>query len=97
MPPDVAYCYHTDGLLRNQNVIVMFLLETFIAAQESRDTAFEVLVKNPWIQKGKTSETMQNYYDMKTRGARARANEVLEQLQKKVAIAALDLLQHQAF
>ena len=76
---------HADGLLRNQNVIVMFLLETFIAAQESRDTAFEALVKDPWMQKGKTSETMQNYYDMKTRGARAKANELLEQLQKKVA------------
>ena len=76
---------HADGLLRNQNVIVMFLLETFIAAQESRDTAFEVLVKDPRIQNGKTSETMQNYYDMKTRGARAKASELLEQFQKKVA------------
>ena len=65
-------------------MIVMFLLETFIAAQESRDTAFEVLVKEPWIQKGKTSESMQNYYDMKTRGARVKANELLEQFQKKV-------------
>ena len=75
---------HADGLLRNQNVIVMLLLETFIAVQDSRDTAFEALVKDPWLQKGKTNETMQNYYDMKTRDARKKGNELLEQF-KKVA------------
>lgn len=76
---------HAHALLKNQDVLVMLLLETFIAAQEGRDTAFDALVKDPWIQKGKTNETMQNFYDMKTRDARAKANELLEQLKKKGA------------
>jgi len=75
---------HADGLLQNQNVLVMFMVEIFIAAQESRDTAFNVLVKDPWLQKGKTAETVQNYYDMKTRDARAKGNELLERFKKMV-------------
>ena len=63
----------------------MLLLETFIAAQHSRDTAFDVLVKDPWIQKGKTNETMQNFYDMKTSDVRKKANELLKQFKKVVA------------
>ena len=76
---------HADGLLQNQNVLVMFLVETFIAAQESRNTAFDALVKDPWLEKGKTPETMQNFYDMKTTDTRKKANELLEQFKKKVA------------
>ena len=76
---------HAHELLRDQKVTVMLLLETFIAAQHSRDTAFDVLVKDPWIQKGKTNETMQNFYDMKTLDARKKANELLEQFKRKVA------------
>ena len=60
------------------------MLEILIAAQESRDTAFKVLVKDPWLQKGKTAETVQNYYDMKTRDARAKGNELLERFKKMV-------------
>ena len=76
---------HADGLLSNQNVLVMLLLETFIAAQHGRDTVFDVLVKDPWILKGKTHETMRNFYDMKTTDTRKKANELLEQFKKKVA------------
>jgi hypothetical protein len=76
---------HTHGLLQNQNVMIMLMLEILIAAQESRDTAFNVLVKDPWLQKGKTAETVQNYYDMKTRDARAKGNELLERFKKMVA------------
>ena len=76
---------HADGLLRNQNVLVMFLVETFIAAQESRNTTFDALVKDPWLQKGKTDETMQNFYDMKTDNTRKKANELLKQFKKLVA------------
>ena len=76
---------HANGLLNNQNVLVMLLQETFIAAQESRDTTFDALVKDPWIAKGKTHETMQNFYDMKTRNARKKANELLEQFKKEAA------------
>src|SRR2546426_677246 len=50
-----------------------------------RATAFDALVKDAWLQKGQTNETMQNYYDMKTRDARAKANDLLEQFKKNVA------------
>ena len=70
---------------RIKNVIIKLMLEVFIAAQEGRDTTFEVLVKDPWLQKGKTTETVQNYYDMKTRDARAKGNELLERFKKIVA------------
>lgn len=76
---------HEAGLLNNQNVLVMLLQETFIAAQESRDTTFDTLVKDPWIEKGKTHETMRNFYDMKTRETRKKANELLEQFKKRAA------------
>ena len=76
---------HAHELLRDQKVTVMLLLETFIAAQHGRDTAFDVLVKDPWIQKGKTNETMQNFYDMKTDNTRKKANELLKQFKKLVA------------
>ncbi len=76
---------HAHGLLQNQNVMIMLMLEILIAAQESRDTAFNVLVKDLWLQKGKTAETVQNYYDMKTRDARAKGNELLERFKKMVA------------
>jgi hypothetical protein len=76
---------HAHGLLQNQNVTTLLMLEILIAAQESRDTTFNVLVKDPWLQKGKTAETVQNYYDMKTRDARAKGNELLERFKKMVA------------
>ena len=76
---------HAHGLLQNQNVTTLLMLETLIASQESRDTAFKVLVKDPWLQKGKTAETVENYYDMKTRDARAKGNELLERFKKMVA------------
>ena len=31
------------------------------------EIVFEELVKVPWMEKGKTAETMTNYFDMKTR------------------------------
>ena len=53
-------------VFRRQNVGLRLVREALIEARAGREVVFEELVKNPWIQKGKTDETMTNYFDMKT-------------------------------
>jgi hypothetical protein len=54
-------------LFRGQNVGLSLMQEAFIEARAGREVVFEELVKTPWMAKGKTKETMSNFFDMKTR------------------------------
>jgi hypothetical protein len=54
-------------IFSRQNVGLTLLREAFIEARAGREIVFEELVKDPWMEKGKTAETMANYFDMKTR------------------------------
>src|SRR5438046_1237488 len=38
--------------------------ETLIEARAGREISFEYLVETPWMEKGKTKETMSNFFDM---------------------------------
>jgi hypothetical protein len=53
-----------------QNVGLSLLREAFIETRVGREIVFEELVRDPWMEKGKTAETMTNYFDMKTRYVR---------------------------
>ena len=50
-----------------QNVGLSLLRESLIEARAGREIVFEELVEKEWLAKGKTKETMKNYFDMKTR------------------------------
>ena len=54
-------------MFRGQNVGIKLLQEALIEARAGREVVFEEWVENPWIAKGKTKETMCNFFDMKTR------------------------------
>jgi hypothetical protein len=56
-----------DLVFRRQNLGLKLQRETLIEARAGREVSFEALVETPWIEKGKTKETMSNFFDMKTR------------------------------
>lgn len=56
-----------EMVFRGQNIGLKLLRENLIEARAGREIVFEELVENPWIAKGKSKETMSNFFDMKTR------------------------------
>ena len=44
-----------------RDIGLMMLRETLIEARAGRDVAFEEIVRQPWLAKGKTRETMDNF------------------------------------
>lgn len=45
--------------------------------------SLEEIVRNPWLAKGKTRETMDNYFDMKSRNAIEYGDGALKEIKKK--------------
>ncbi len=43
------------------------LKEALTEARAGREIVFEELVEKPWMAKGKSKETMSNFFDMQTR------------------------------
>jgi hypothetical protein len=56
-----------EMVFRGQNIGLKLLRENLIEARAGREVVFEELVENQWIAKGKSKETMSNFFDMKTR------------------------------
>src|SRR5689334_21719192 len=56
-----------DLVFSRQSVGLRLLKEAVVEARSGREIVFEELVEKPWMEKGKTTETMKNYFDMKTR------------------------------
>lgn len=56
-----------ETAFRGQDVGLKLLRETLIEARAGREVVFEELVERPWIVKGKTKETMSNFFDLQTR------------------------------
>jgi len=69
----------------NQNLGLHLLRETLIEARASREVYFEDIVERPWLEKGKTAETMSNYFDLKTRDAIKHVDDVIEKIKKEEA------------
>ena len=58
--------------------------EVLIEACSARRIVFEELVEKPWMQKGKSKETMSNFFDLKTRNAAEYVDEVMASLKQDV-------------
>ena len=74
---------HEERSYMARDIGLMMLRETFIEARACRDVAFEEIVRNPWQAKGKTRETMDNYFDMKSRNAIEYVNGAIKEIKKK--------------
>lgn len=69
----------------NRNLGLRMLRETLIQARACRDVAFEEIVTKPWLEKGKTRETMANYFDAKTRHAEEFVENVIKEIKQDEA------------
>jgi hypothetical protein len=69
-------------VLKRQSVGLRLLKETVIEARSSREIVFEELVEKPWMAKGKSKETMNNYFDMKSGTAREYVDGVIAKIKR---------------
>jgi hypothetical protein len=58
-------------IFQDQTLGLSLLREALIEARSAREIVFEELVEKPWLQKGKSKETMCNFFDMKTQMPRS--------------------------
>jgi hypothetical protein len=72
-------------VFRRQTVTFGVLRETVRVARAGREGYFEVIVERPWLEKGKTRETMKNYFDMKTRNTIDYVDQVINRIKKEEA------------
>jgi len=72
-------------VFRRQTVDFKLLREAVIEARAGREVAFEELVAQSFKEKGHTRESINNYFDMKTGGAREYVNGLVATIQKEEA------------
>ena len=65
-----------------QSVGLRLLKEAVIEARSGRETVFEELVEKPWMAKGKSKETMSNFFDMKSRNAREYVDGLIAEIKR---------------
>jgi hypothetical protein len=63
-----------------EGVGLRLLKEAVIKARSGREIVFEELVEKPWMAKGKSKETMTNFFDMKSRYAREYVDGVIAKI-----------------
>jgi hypothetical protein len=56
-----------ETVFRGQNIGLKLLQEALIEARAGREVVFEKLVEKQWLAKGKSKETMSNFFDLQTR------------------------------
>ena len=56
-----------------------------IETRGCREVVYEENIRKPCIAKGKTRETMDNFYDMRTRTATENVEGVIKEIKKKAA------------
>ena len=78
-----------DLVFRGQNVSLSLLQEALIEARAGRKVVFEELVERQWIAKGKTKETMSNFFDLHTRQAKDYVHGVATRLTTWITVSAL--------
>lgn len=71
-------------IFRDQTVGLSLLRETLIEARSAREIVFEEFVEKPWLQKGKSKETMCNFFDMQTQNAAEYVDEVLASIKQNL-------------
>ncbi len=73
---------HEEMIRLNQNLGLRMLRETLIEARAGREVVFQEIVKRPWREKGKSDETMANYFDLQTREACECVHETIQKIKK---------------
>ena len=71
-------------MFRRQSLGLKLQRETLIEARAGREVSFEALVETPWMEKGKTKETMSNFFDMKTRYVKDHVDNVIEKIKREL-------------
>ena len=74
---------HEERSFLVRDIGLLMLRETLIETCACRDEVYEETVRKPWMAKGKTRETMDNFYDMQTRTATEKVEAVIERIKKK--------------
>ena len=74
---------HEERSYFSRDFGLWMLRELLIETLAGRTLVYEENVRKPWIEKGKTHETMDNFYDMHTRTATEKAEAVIERIRKK--------------
>jgi len=65
-----------------QSVGLRLLKEAVIEARSGREIVFEELVEKPWIVKGKSKETMNNFFDMRSGHAREYVDDIIAKIKR---------------
>jgi len=73
-----------DLVFRRQNLGLKLQRQTLIEARAGREVSFETLVETPWMEKGKTKETMSNFFDMKTRYVKEYVDSVVDKMKREL-------------
>jgi len=73
-----------DLVSRRQSLGLKLQRETLIEARAGREVSFEYLVETPWMEKGKSKETMSNFFDMKTRYVKQYVDSVVEKIKREL-------------
>ena len=73
-----------DFAFTRQSIGLRLLKEAVIEARSSREIVFEELVEKPWMEKGKSKETMTNFFDMKTRYVGEYVDGVLSKIKREL-------------
>jgi hypothetical protein len=73
-----------DQVFRRQSLGLKLQRETLIEARAGREVSFEYLVETPWMEKGKSKETMSNFFDMKTRYVKEYVDSVVEKIKREL-------------
>ena len=72
-----------ETVFRRQTVTFGVLRETLIEARAGREVYFEDIVERPWLEKGKTRETMKNYFELTTRNTTDYVDRVIDKLNRE--------------
>jgi len=76
---------HEERNFMVRDLGLLMLREILIEQRACRDVVYDETIRRPWLTKGKTHETMQNYYDMQTREATKHVEELIPEFKKKAA------------
>ena len=74
---------HEEKSYMARDVGLLMLREVLIETRACRDLVYEENVRKPWEAKGKTRETMDNFYDMHTRAATEKVEGIIKEIKQK--------------
>lgn len=74
---------HEERSFMVRDIGLLMLRELLIEQRACRDVVYDETVRRPWLAKGKSRETMQNYYDSQTDSATKHVEGVIVEIKKK--------------